>query len=171
MQPIISFVGHSNSGTNQKLVFLFILSWMFSLLCGCAKKEANVQNTIGIVNDTLYVKGKRVIFFSITNAEYDSIVKNGGKTNEIDEVLSDFQHYTNIVIDSLNKTGIKCSISSKPIYKIVNENDEITVFSKTDKEQIVGAIMTDGKQKPKYHYGVATDVDYFNIISDYFNKK
>ncbi|HAD81391.1 MAG: hypothetical protein A2509_05770 [Candidatus Edwardsbacteria bacterium RIFOXYD12_FULL_50_11] len=171
MQTIISSIRYFNSGYNQRLVFLFILSCIFSLLFGCTKKEANVQNTKVIVNDTLYVKGKSVIFFSLTNTEYDSIVKNGGKTNEIDEVLSDFQHYTNIVIDSLNKTGVKCSISSKPIYKIVKDNGEVTMFSKTGKEHIVGAILTDGKKNPKFYFGVATDADYFDMIANYFYKK
>jgi len=138
------------------------------------EKESNVKTAITEENgdnDTLVVKGKSVVFFSITNLEYDSLLKNDAKANEMDEVLSDFYHYSNILVDTLNKTGIKCSISSKPIYKIVNDNGGVTIFSKTGKEQIVGAIMTDGKQNPKYHFGVATDVDYFSIISDYFNKK
>ena len=63
MQPIISFVGHSNSGKNQRLVAIFALIGIFAFLCGCAKNNSNVQNTKENANDTLYVNGKSVIFF------------------------------------------------------------------------------------------------------------
>lgn len=161
---------------NKNIAYHIVSAIAILILVGCTSQTPKMQSNAEATkaeagNDTLVVDGKSVVFFTITNMEYDSLLKSGYIANEIVEVLSDFYHYSENVIDSLNKTGVNCSISAKPIYKIVKDNGEVTIFSKTGKEHIVGAIMTDGKQNPKYHFGVTTDVDYFNIISDYFNKK
>ena len=74
-------------------------------------------------------------------------------------------------MDSLNKTEIECSVSSKQICKIINDKGGNTIFVRSDKEHIVGAILTDGKNNPKFYYGVATDADYFDMINNYFYKK
>jgi|GEM_PF-790081 len=161
---------------NTNIAYHIVSTIAILILVGCTSQAPKTQSNSEVTkteadNDTFVVDGKSVVFFSITNMEYDSLLKIGDKADEIVEVLSDFYHYSENVIDSLNKTGINCSISAKPIYKIVKDNGEVIIFSKAGKEHIVGAIMTDGKQKPKYYYGVATDVDYFGIINDYFNKK
>jgi hypothetical protein len=137
--------------------------------CSKNKNEDNIKSAKG--QDTLEISGNSVVFFSITNMEYDILLRNGEKANEIDEVLSDFSHYSQIVSDSLNKTGIKCSLSRANVFKMKSNEDKCTYFTRAGKENIVGAILFNGIKKPQYYFGVLTDSDYFKLIDEYFSRK
>ena len=171
MQPITFFIGYPNSGKTLKTFIFVSLIIIVSFLPSCVKNKTDVQTGQDNIQDTLEISGKTVVFFSITKSEYDSIVTKAGTANEIDETLSDFSHYSGIVIDSLNKTGINSSISTAHFFKIINSDGKYSYFSRSDKEQIVGVIIFDGRKEPQYHFGVATDADYFDMIENYFYKK
>jgi hypothetical protein len=147
---------------------------VFLLFFSCSAPN-NKYGTYGAQNsnssDTMFVTGESAIFFTIASWEYDGMAKTREDSLEIDEVLGDFYCYSKIVMDSLSKRGIKNALTSKPILKIIDNNGKATIFTRANKEHIVGFILTNGKKELYYHYGVTTDRDMFDMVGKYFKKR
>jgi len=157
----------------RKIIFFIFLPFLIS--CSPHKPDhmndsSTLKEMVKSNSDTLYVTGKGVTFFTITNAEYDSLAKSAKDSSEINEVLSDFNYYSGIVIESLTKQGIKCTLTSKPIIKIIDNSGNSTIYNRSSKKHMVGLILTNGKSEPTYYYGVTTDVDMFGLVDKYFNE-
>ncbi len=122
-----------------------------------------------IVNDTLQVSGKAVVFFVPSQEEYDSL--SDDEKAEINEVLSDFYFHRENVVPYLKSNMIQefLTDSAKIMIK-VNGNKTLT-FIKREFNQEVGVIMSDGKKEPKVDLGVATDIDLIFRFREYFGIK
>jgi hypothetical protein len=122
-----------------------------------APKENNYYH------DTLKVSGKAVVFFSISQEEYDSIPEDDD--SGLDEVLSDFNFYAGEVADTLRSLGFETMITGSRFIQLKLDNGESRTFDRfNNAEHIVGYIFTDGVKEPLVEYGVSTDVD---IISSF----
>jgi hypothetical protein len=111
--------------------------------------------------DTLEVKAPGIIFFYIGDDEYKKMEKEEG----IDEILSDFNHYSRIVADSIK--GIKIIYSNSVHFKIKLNNEE-KIISRNTKENYVGVILADSIKAPVINYGVYSYKDYQVMINTYF---
>jgi hypothetical protein len=111
----------------------------------------------------LKVSGKAVVFFSISQQEYDSIPKDDD--SGLDEVLSDFNFYAGEVADTLRSLGFETMITGNRFVQLKLDNGESRTFDRfNNTEHIVGYILTDGVKEPLVEYGVSTDLD---IISSF----
>ena len=124
------------------------------------------ENQRVVSTDTLNISGNTILFFCISQQKYDSLSSN--EKSEIDEVLSDFNFYTDKLIKSLSSQNIKTQYISKKKYVLKYENDDLYVYDRNDFNHIVGAILINGKTKPKILSGVYTDIGYQAEINDYF---
>jgi hypothetical protein len=114
-------------------------------------------------HDTMKVSGKAVVFFSISQQEYDSIPKDDD--SGLDEVLSDFNFYAGEVADTLRSLGFETMITGNRFVQLKLDNGESRTFDRfNNTEHIVGYILTDGVKEPLVEYGVSTDLD---IISSF----
>lgn len=119
--------------------------------------------------DTLKVQGKVVVFFTISQQEYDLLPKD--TDTGVDEVLDDFNYYAGLAADSMKRTGYETMITGSRYIQIKFNNGTFKTFDRlAGKESKVGCIFSDGINEPKIEYGVLTDLDLISTFND-FNKK
>jgi hypothetical protein len=113
--------------------------------------------------DTLSVSSPAIVFYVPTENE---IVDDD--ESEIAEVLSDFYHYSHIIIE-LNKYSEKIDtliVTAEKFIKIRQEN-KITHLDKSNFGHIVGMILI-RNDKIEICEGVRTDVGMRQLINDFF---
>ncbi|ANQ49885.2 hypothetical protein MY04_2516 [Flammeovirga sp. MY04] len=147
----------------NNLTFLSVLILMMtSCMLNTKTKESNKQTTIDlnpktIANDTLHVKGKAIVFFSINQQEYDSLAQD--ENSGVIEMIDDFNYYANEVHDKLSSLGYHLSMSAaRYIVLEMDDSSKVTFDRLKNKDEIVGRIYSDGNNS-KIYYGVATDID------------
>jgi len=122
-------------------------------------------------SDTLTIDERSVVFFSISQEEYDKIIKEEGEGSGINEVIDDFNYYASEVTDSLRKVGFKTVMTNSKTFAFINNKDERNFITRDSKEGRVGLLLFDGIKEPMLDYGVGTDIDYLSIVDEYFKKK
>jgi hypothetical protein len=149
-------------------LFIFLMTALSTDLIGQKNNKFISQSS-----DTLYAAGKVIIYFMPTEKEYNEQYKRDGDSSGINEVLSDFKYYSKIVSDSLlnSFSEIKAIITSKSIISVEQFDSHRLYFNRRENiKHIVGAILSDGRHNPQYLFGVLSDVDYWNVINEYFKK-
>ena len=122
-----------------------------------------------ISNDTIKIKGKAFVFFTISQMEYKRFVKDGN--SGIDEVLSDFNYYAEAVADTIKKQGYKPINTTNRYIQIIFDNNTTKTFDRLlDKRNISGYILTNGEKEPQIDFGVFTDMDFLIIFKKYLEK-
>ena len=121
-----------------------------------------------IPDDTLIVDANTVVFFSITDGEYEKILEDEGEEGGINEVISDFNFYTNR-IQSLYAKNIKIDIifTIHRWLKIELKSDTVLFDRLKFKDHLVGMVLSDGL-KYKIIGGVNTDVGIVQSIENFF---
>ncbi|QJD94778.1 hypothetical protein HH214_02245 [Mucilaginibacter robiniae] len=61
--------------------------------------------------------------------------------------------------------------TNKTIIVFQLNNGKQVQFNRTKGDSIVGSVLTDGVHKPQINYGVATDIDYWEMINKYFGNQ
>jgi uncharacterized protein YdhG (YjbR/CyaY superfamily) len=118
--------------------------------------------------DTLKVQGKVVVFFTISQEEYELLPKD--TDTGVDEVLDDFNYYAGLAADSMKQAGYETMITGSRYIQIKFNDGTFKTFDRlAGKESIVGCIFSDGIKEPKIEYGVLTDLDLISTFTD-FNK-
>ena len=144
-------------------VFIYLMVLLFPV-------HAKVSPQEKAVSDTLKISGKSIIFFTLTQTEYDSLSKI--EDSEIDAVLSDFYHYSNGIKKFLKKHGIKSIFAVHEVIQTkIDTNKTIYLHKGEDFSSVVSTVMSDGEKYPKIIKGVATDVDLMPEIKKYFQFK
>jgi hypothetical protein len=139
----------------------FILILLFVLV-------VNTSSFAGIEGEVVEVNGRAVVFFEPTEKEYNSLSKN--EKNEWSEVLTDFYYYRDSVTSFLEENNIKVIKTSNPKIVIHTESGTRTYIRKKF-NNIVGYILTDGKNEPKVVESIGTDVDMIMDFKAYFKIK
>ena len=124
-----------------------------------------------IPDDTMRIEANTVVFFSITDQEYEEILEDEGEGGGINEIIADFNFYTNR-IQSLYAKNNKINIISTAHrwLKIELMSDSILFDRLKYKDHAVGMILSDGL-KYKIIGGVDTDVGMAQSIEDFFQMK
>jgi hypothetical protein len=121
-------------------------------------------------NDTLKAEGKTVIFFTISEMEYNTLSR--GPDSGIDETLDDFNYYAAIFADTLKKVGYKPIITGSRYIQIKLGNGIYKTYDRlAEKESVVGYIMSDGIKEPKVEYGVVTDIDLLTTFNEFIGRR
>jgi uncharacterized protein YdhG (YjbR/CyaY superfamily) len=131
--------------------------------------DKNKEKERSYDTDTLKVQGRVVVFFTISQQEYDLLPKD--TDSGVDEVLDDFNYYAGLAADSMKQAGYETMITGSRYIQIKFNNSTFKTFDRLEsKENIVGCILSDGIKEPKIEYGVLTDLDLISIFND-FNKE
>jgi hypothetical protein len=136
-----------------------IFTFLFISLSFCAYAEDLKEFNI---------TGKTVIFFSITQTEYDS--KNEEEQSELVETLSDFDYYRGKIQGFLKENKIQ-SYQTTNSKIIVSQTKNRTTYNRKQLDHVVGVIMADQSKKPEVLLGVMTEVDLIDAVSNYFSIK
>lgn len=113
--------------------------------------------------DTLRVASNSIIFYSITQDEYDTLISEGK-----DEVLSDFYWYSDKIIKKYEEDErfIKVMLTSHRHY-LIKTNQEEVYFDRLEKDHIVGMIMVKDEGY-EVIIGVDTDIGFDSSIRSFF---
>jgi hypothetical protein len=124
------------------------------------------HSQIKAISDTIDVTGKAVVFFGVTQREYDSLLVD--KNSGIDAAWDDFTYYADKLMPYLDSLKIETAVISSPIVRIWVKGDNPRVYHTKKLDDILGIIMTDGAQQPQILLGVTTDDDWKDNIRKYF---
>lgn len=120
--------------------------------------------------DTLKIEGKSVVFFSLSQEEYDALPED--PDSGVDEVLDDFNYYAGAVADTLRKLGYNTVATGSRHIQIKLKDGTYKMFDRlSGDESIVGYIFTDGIQEPRIQYGVGTDIDLLTEFQEFTGGK
>jgi hypothetical protein len=114
-------------------------------------------------DDTLKIVPNSIIFYSITQAEFDTLAMEGK-----DEVLSDFYWYSDKIIEKYweDERFIKVMLTAHRHY-LIKTNKEEVYFDRLEKDHIVGMIMVKDEGY-EIIVGVWTDVGINPVIQNFF---
>ena len=115
----------------------------------------------------LRVNGPRVVFFTPSRAERDSIARNEGL--EIDDVLDDFNYYAGKTAVFLSRAAIPSEFTESRILIVKTGPATFRTFDRRSIEDPVGMILTDGVHEPRVVPGRGTDRDFIVQINEYFH--
>ncbi|MCX6222098.1 MAG: hypothetical protein NTZ69_14045 [Bacteroidia bacterium] len=120
-----------------------------------------------IPNDTIRVKGKAFVFFTLSQIEYERFTKDAN--SGIDEVLSDFNYYAEAIADTINKHDYKPIKTTCRYIQVIFDNNTTKTFDRLlDKKNKTGYILTNGKKEPQIDFGVFSDIDFLIIFKEYW---
>ncbi len=136
---------------------LFIVLLIITAILNCNSK-----------NESVTIKDRTVLFFSISQDEYDKITSSD-KSGDIDEILSNFSYFANNTAENFKKYNINVLMSASYRFKFIYADKKVEIFDRRKKEDWVGFIMFDKNKKPKIKYGVSTDIEILNSAQKYFN--
>ncbi len=120
-----------------------------------------------VVEDTLYVSGKAVVFFGPSQSEYLSMTDQ--EKDAIDEELYDFYHYRGKVLPFLTSHAIQDLPTARLKIQIQLAGNESIIYSRKDFDHVMGLILTDGRQEPEILLGAATKAELISLFKEYFD--
>ena len=120
-----------------------------------------------VVEDTLVVGGKAVVFFGLPTTEYQAMTDK--EKDAIDEELYDFLHYRNKVLAFLESNDIPEFLTALPKIQIQLPGAESITFIRNDFGHRFGLIMTDGMNEPEVFLGAATKSELIRMFEEYFD--
>ena len=120
-----------------------------------------------VVEDTLVVGGKAVVFFGLPTTEYQAMTDK--EKDAIDEELYDFLHYRIKVLPFLASNDIPEFLTALPKIQIQLSGSESITFIRNDFDHRFGLIMTDGMNEPEVFLGAATKSELISMFEEYFS--
>ncbi|NCQ19378.1 MAG: hypothetical protein COZ80_10970 [Ignavibacteria bacterium CG_4_8_14_3_um_filter_37_9] len=95
--------------------------------------------------DTLEIGKNQIVFFSISQTEYDSLAKYED-AHELDEFIADFNYYSSQSVESYKDSlTIDAKFSDAHFFHIITDNED-TLIVRNELSQIVGVIANNGEQ-------------------------
>jgi hypothetical protein len=122
-----------------------------------------------IDGDTLYVRGKAVIFFGPSQSEYLTMTDH--EKEAIDGQLYDFYYYREKVLPILASNGIQEFSTARRQIEIQLDNRQSIRYFRKDFSRPMGVILTDGRQAPKILLGAAGKTELIFLFEKYFGLK
>ena len=120
-----------------------------------------------VVEDTLVVGGKAVVFFGLPTTEYQAMTDK--EKDAIDEELYDFLHYRIKVLPFLESNDIPEFLTALPKIQIQLSGSESITYIRSDFDHRFGLIMTDGMNEPEVFLGAATKSELIRMFEEYFD--
>ena len=120
-----------------------------------------------VVEDTLVVAGKAVVFFGLPTTEYQAMTDK--EKDAIDEELYDFLHYRIKVLPFLESEDIQEFLTALSKIQIQRSGSESITYIRSDFDHLFGLIMTDGMNEPEVFLGAATKSELIRMFEEYFD--
>jgi hypothetical protein len=119
--------------------------------------------------DKVRISGKAVVFFSLSQGEYDSL--SAEDQEAYTELLSDFYTYSGQIGKYLDQQRIAHILTGSRYIEVENSGKTIYCYDKKAFEDEVGMILTNGRKRPKVISGVVVETEALPIIRKYFSLK
>jgi hypothetical protein len=146
----------------DQIVFCNLLAgfWFFISLQARAAPQATEPQVIS---------GARIIFFSPTHVERDSIARAEGL--EIDDLLDDFALSSGRAAVYAAKLGIAVEYTDSPVILVRLDKGRVRPFDRKNFSGLVGMILTDGVREPQLLPGGESDRELIAAINEFFRVK
>ena len=116
-----------------------------------------------VQSDTLEIGRNQIVFFSITQTEYDSLAKYED-SHELDEFIADFNYYSSQSVESYKDSlTIDAKFSNAHFFHIITDKED-TLIVRNELSQIVGVIANNGEQFI-LHEGVFAGYDFEDFMN------
>lgn len=134
------------------------------------KKETTVsQHEVYDTSNVYRMNDKQIVFFSITQEEFDSAMAKSTQPIELNDSIADFHSYVYVTRGKLAKTTIKIGTTQRRFFKIKTLKGEV-IFDRKRNNKHFGIIFSDCKKEPIIKEGIILkEQDYRNMVSEYFN--
>jgi len=119
--------------------------------------------------DTLYVRGKAVVFFGPSQSEY--LTMTDQEKEAIDGQLYDFYYYREKVLPFLASKGIQEFSTARRQIEIQLDNRRSICYFRKDFGRLMGVMLTDGRQAPKILPGAFSQTELIFLFEEYFGLK
>ena len=113
--------------------------------------------------------GPRVVFYSPTMAERDSIIRLEG--TDIAQLLDDFDYYAGRASSFLRQQRIRAEFTSDPLIPMRAREARVRIVERGKLEDIFGALLTDGVQEPRVLPGVVSDEEFIAEVRSFYRLK
>lgn len=123
----------------------------------------------GPTRPSLPQAGPRVVFYSPTTAERDSIINLEG--TDIAQLLDDFDYYAGRASSFLRQHSIRVEFTSDPLIPMRAREARIRIVERGKLEDIFGAILTDGIQEPRVLSGVVNEEEFAAEVRSFYRLK
>ena len=117
--------------------------------------------------DTVYVSGKAVVFFGLSQAEY--LAMDDEQKHAIDAELYDFYHNREEVSPFLASNDIQEISTGRPEIQVRLEGNQSITYYRNDFDRAVGLILTDGRQEPVILLGATAVSELIAQFEDFFD--
>lgn len=115
--------------------------------------------------DTLEIRKNQIVFFSVSQTEYDSLAKYED-SHELDEFIADFNYYSSQSVESFKDSlTINARFSDAHFFHIITDNED-TLIVRNELSQIVGVIANNGE-----HFIIQEGVFAGYDFEDFMNRK
>jgi hypothetical protein len=123
------------------------------------------------ISDVCQLTGKSIVFFMITQEEFDSAMaktKDDYEGHDLNENIADFDSYVHVITNKLVKTDIK-AIRVRNRYFSIPTSKGNELFDRKKNNKLYGVILSDGIKAPLIKEGIIfTEDDYKKMIKEYF---
>ena len=113
--------------------------------------------------------GPRVVFYSPTMAERDSIIRLEG--TDIAQLLDVFDYFAGRASSYLRLNRIRAEFTSDPLIPVRAREARIRIVERGKLEDIFGAILTDGIQEPRVLSGVVNEEEFTAEVRSFYRLK
>lgn len=120
----------------------------------------------GPTRPSLPPAGPRVIFYSPTMTERDSIIRVEG--TDIAQLLDDFDYYAGRASSFLRQNRIRAEFTSDPLIPVRTRDARIRLVERVKLEDIVGTVMSDGIQEPRVLPGVLAEDEFVAEVRRFY---
>ena len=138
---------------------------MYLISCGTSAQKEEVKERIDSKTNISAIDSNplnKVIFFHLSEQEFDSVAGLPDYQG-LYEVSSDFGFYVSKVMDSLKNTSVVAELTTDRVIEINNK-----AFDKFD-EYGYGLVLI-RPDSIRIEGGIMTDVEYFQLISEFFEE-
>ncbi len=134
--------------------------------------DATEDNT-GKNRDTIFIKGKSMIFFTKSRKEFQRMLNAGGEESkwEFDMIYNNFKKTADNSQIPLKELNIYSTYTDKPVIQFLSEKKDTFIFNRTANDYFIGQLFFNGIDSFRLEEGLIKTEDLEMMISDFFKLK
>jgi hypothetical protein len=132
-----------------------------------------IEDNTGKNRDTIFIKGKSMIFFTKSRKEFQRMLNAGGEESkwEFDMIYNNFKKTADNSQIPLKEFNIYSTYTDKPVIQFLSEKKDTFIFNRTTNDYFIGQLFFNGIDSFRLEEGLIKTEDLEMMISDFFELK
>jgi hypothetical protein len=124
-------------------------------------------------NDTIYINGRSIIFFTKNKKEFQKMLNTGGEESkwEFDMIYSNFKKIAENSNIPLKELNIYSVYTDKPVIQFLSEKKDTFIFNRTTNDYFIGQLFFNGIDSFRLEEGLINTDELELLITDFFKLK